>query len=59
MENVDNDPRLSVRQSAEYLGVAVSTIHAYLWKRTLKRTKIGRRTFVRLSQLNGLIKDES
>ena len=48
----------SVRAAAEYLGISPWTLHAWLSQGRIKRTKVGRRTMVRESELLKLIRDE-
>jgi excisionase family DNA binding protein len=50
------DQLLTVEQAAAYLGgISVWTVRAWLQKRKLKPTKIGRRTMVKTSELDRLI----
>ncbi len=47
------DPLLSIDESAKYLGgISPWTIRSYLSSGRLKRTKVGRRTMIRTSQLD-------
>ena len=50
----------SVKNAAEFLGgISESSIRVMLWKGVLHRIKIGRRTFIRESELLTLIKPEA
>jgi excisionase family DNA binding protein len=49
----------SIDAAAEFLGgISKWTIQSWLTKRTLRRTKIGRRTFIRESELLKVIRDD-
>jgi excisionase family DNA binding protein len=53
------DPLLSVEEAARKLGgLSKHTIHAWLWKGKLRRTKVGARTMIRESELQRVIRDE-
>jgi len=52
------DRLLSVRDAAAYLGgLSPYTIHAWLAKGKLRRTKVGSRTMIRESELLRVIED--
>jgi excisionase family DNA binding protein len=52
------DNLLSVREAAERLGgISPWTVHAWLSKGKLKRTKVGGRTMIRESELQRVIED--
>ena len=49
----------SIEEAAKHLGgISVHTVKKMLTKHQLRRTKVGRRTFIRESQLERVIKDE-
>jgi excisionase family DNA binding protein len=49
------DPLLSIDEAARRLCLSPYTIHAWLVKGKLQRTKVGRRTLIRESQLDRVI----
>jgi excisionase family DNA binding protein len=49
---------LSIEQVAKSLGISVHTVKKMLATHQLRRTKVGRRTLIRESQLQRVIKDE-
>ena len=49
---LEADPILSVNESAKRLGISPWTVRSYLSQGKLKRTKVGRRTMIRASQLD-------
>lgn len=52
------DRLLSVKAAAAYLGgISPYTVHAWLSKGKLRRSKVGGRTMVRLSELERVIQD--
>ena len=52
------DKLLSVRDAAAYLGgISPYTVHAWLAKGRLRRTKVGSRTMIRESELQRVIED--
>jgi excisionase family DNA binding protein len=54
------DALLSVEEAARRLGgVSKWTIHAWLAKGKLRRTKVGSRTMIRESELQRVIRDEA
>jgi excisionase family DNA binding protein len=54
-----NDVLLSVPKVAKRLGgISPWTIHAWLSKGKLRRTKVGSRTMIRESELQRVIRDE-
>jgi excisionase family DNA binding protein len=54
------DTLLSVEEAARRLGgLSKWTIHAWLAKGRLRRTKVGSRTMIRESELARVIRDES
>ena len=52
MENL-----LSVKEAAKLLGISKYTVEAWLSKKKLQRTKVGRRTMIRESELEKVLKD--
>jgi excisionase family DNA binding protein len=53
------DTLLSVEEAVRRLGgLSKYTIHAWLWKGKLRRTKVGSRTMIRESELQRVIRDE-
>ena len=53
------DSLLSVEEAAKRLGgISKWTIHAWLAKGKLRRTKVGSRTMIRESELQKVIQDE-
>ena len=52
MENL-----LSVREAAKQLGISKYTVEAWLSKKKLERTKVGRRTMIRESELEKVLVD--
>jgi excisionase family DNA binding protein len=52
MENL-----LSVKDAAKQLGVSKYTIEAWLSRKRLMRTKVGRRTMIRESELEKMLED--
>jgi hypothetical protein len=60
MSDVKRADRLhSIKSASEFLGgISESTIRVWLWKSVLHRVKVGRRTFIRESELCALIHDE-
>jgi excisionase family DNA binding protein len=53
-----DDKLYSVEAAAEWLGgVSIWTVRSWLSQGRLRRVKVGRRTMIRESQLNKLIKD--
>jgi excisionase family DNA binding protein len=52
MENL-----LSVKEAARQLGISKYTVEAWLSKKKLKRTKVGRRTMIRESELEKVLED--
>lgn len=53
-----HDALLSVSEAAKRLGgISRWTVHAWLSQGRLQRTKVGRRTMVRLSELSKVIED--
>ncbi len=56
---MENDVLLSVEQAAKRLGgISKWTVHAWLAKGKLRRTKVGSRTMIRESELQRVIRDE-
>ena len=54
-----DDQLFSVEQAAVELGgISKWTVHSWLSQGKLRRTKIGRRTMIRASELHRLIQDE-
>jgi excisionase family DNA binding protein len=54
-----NDPLLSIEEAAKRLGgISRHTVIAWLVNGRLRRTKVGRRTMIRESELKRVIKDE-
>jgi excisionase family DNA binding protein len=54
-----NDVLLSVTEAAKRLGgISPWTVHAWLAKGKLRRTKVGSRTMIRESELQRVIRDE-
>ena len=54
----DGDRLYSVEGAAQYLGgLSKYTIHAWLSTGKLRRTKVGSRTMIRESELQGVIED--
>ena len=52
------DRLFSVKQAAAYLGgISPYTVHAWLAKGRLRRTKVGSRTMIRESELQKVIQD--
>jgi len=52
------DRLLSVKEAASYLGgISPYTVHAWLAKGRLRRTKVGSRTMIRESELQKVIQD--
>jgi len=55
-----SDVLLSVPEAAKRLGgISPWTVHAWLAKGKLRRTKVGSRTMIRASELARVIRDES
>jgi Helix-turn-helix domain len=55
-----NDQLHSIESAGRFLGgISPSTIRVWLWRGTLTRIKIGRRTMIRESELRALIKPEA
>jgi excisionase family DNA binding protein len=55
---MSEDRLLSVKDAAAYLGgISPYTIHAWLSKGKLRRSKVGGRTMVRVSELDRVIED--
>jgi len=55
----DLDTLLSVEEAARRLGgISKWTVHAWLAKGKLRRTKVGSRTMIRECELERVIKDE-
>jgi excisionase family DNA binding protein len=55
-----DDPLYSVPEAAQYLGnVSVYTIHSWLSKGRLTRTKIGSRTMIKRSELQRFVREEN
>jgi excisionase family DNA binding protein len=53
------DTLLSVEEAARRLGgISKWTVHAWLAKGKLRRTKVGSRTMIRESELQRVIRDE-
>lgn len=51
-ESAMHDPLLSIEEAARWLGgVSKWTVEAWLSKGRLRRTKVGRRTMIRVSEL--------
>jgi len=50
MENL-----LSVKEAAKQLGISKYTVDAWLSKKKMQRTKVGRRTMIRESELEKVI----
>jgi excisionase family DNA binding protein len=48
---------LSVTEAAKQLGISKFTIEAWLSKKKLQRTKVGRRTMIRESELEKVLDD--
>ena len=48
---------LSVKEAAQQLGISHYTIEAWLSKKKLQRTKVGRRTMIRESELEKVLDD--
>jgi hypothetical protein len=56
---MDADKLYSIPASAEFLGgISTWTIHDWLSRGKLMRTKVGRRTFVKESELRKMIRDQ-
>lgn len=56
---MDEDKLFSVKEAAEYLGgISPWTVADWLSQGKLRRTKIGRRTFIRGSELRKAICDQ-
>jgi excisionase family DNA binding protein len=54
------DKLLPIDDSAEYLGgISTNTVWAWLQNGRLKRTKVGRRTMIRQSELDRLIEEDN
>ena len=47
----------SVREAAKQLGISKYTVEAWLSKKKLQRTKVGRRTMIRESELEKVLED--
>lgn len=59
LEDIRMDTLLSVEEAARKLGgISKWTIHAWLAQGKLRRTKVGRRTMIRESELQKVIHDE-
>jgi excisionase family DNA binding protein len=59
LRRIDMDALLSVDEAARRLGgISKWTIHAWLAKGKLRRTKVGSRTMIRESELQRVIQDE-
>lgn len=55
----DRDRLHSIESASEFLGgVAEATLRVWLWRGRLTRVKVGRRTMIRQSELEALIKPE-
>jgi len=55
---MSEDRLFSVKEAAAYLGgISPYTVHAWLAKGRLRRTKVGSRTMVRESELAKMIQD--
>lgn len=48
---------LSVKEAAKQLGISKYTVEAWLSKKKLQRTKVGRRTMIRESELEKVLVD--
>jgi excisionase family DNA binding protein len=48
---------LSVKEAAKQLGISKYTVEAWLSKKKMQRTKVGRRTMIRESELEKVIVD--
>ena len=48
---------LSVKEAAKQLGISKYTVEAWLSKKKLQRTKVGRRTMIRESELEKILED--
>jgi excisionase family DNA binding protein len=46
---------LSVKEAAKQLGISKYTVEAWLSKKKMQRTKVGRRTMIRESELEKVI----
>jgi hypothetical protein len=60
ISSVESDPLYSVNDSAQFLGgISPWTIRAWITRGLIMRTKVGGRTFIRESELRGMIRDEA
>ena len=58
VSKLGEDPLFSVDEAAKYLGgLSPYTVHAWLSKGRLMRSKVGSRTMIRKSELDRLIRD--
>jgi len=48
---------LSVKEAAKQLGISHYTVEAWLSKKKMQRTKVGRRTMIRESELEKVLVD--
>jgi excisionase family DNA binding protein len=48
---------LSVKEAAAQLGISKFTVEAWLSQKKMQRTKVGRRTMIRLSELDKVVVD--
>ena len=57
LSNTDENEKLSIKDVAAELGVAELTVHNYIKRGILPALKIGRRVFVKRSELNNALKE--
>jgi excisionase family DNA binding protein len=57
LAKTDVNEKLSVKDVAEELGVAELTVHNYIKKGSLPALKIGRRVFIKRTDLNEALKE--
>jgi excisionase family DNA binding protein len=58
VEDIELESLISVEEAAKQLGgISKWTIHAWLSQGKLRRTKVGRRTMIRQSELEKVIQD--
>lgn len=57
LANVDENEKLSIKEVSEELGIAELTVHNYIKKGILPALKIGRRVFIKRTDLNEALKE--
>lgn len=57
INNVDENEKLSIKEVADELGVAELTVHNYIKKGYLPAFRIGRRVFIKRTDLNDTLKE--